>query len=122
MSIANDEIPETEESPLASAKKEEKEIPAVSATGSKKSPGEKVYAKFTETESALAILKSELFSLSPEELKKFQLMKQANVGNKENLSALQIRLIKIVKESDETFIRALLNVVNSLKSVHEKKD
>ena len=80
-----------------------------------KSPGEKVFSKFSEIESSIATLKNELFSLSPEELAKFQSFKAIKAKNGENLSATQTKLIKIIKEADnEDFIRALSNAINSL--------
>lgn len=87
-----------------------------------KSSGERVFAKITEMESAITILKGELLSLSPAELAKFQSFKEDASGKKENLSVLQKRLIKIVKDGDEKFIRAMSNVVNSLLAIQEKKD
>jgi hypothetical protein len=92
-----------------------------------KSAGEKVFSKLSDIESNLAILKSELFSLSPEELIKFQALKKAKSADKENLSILQTRLIKTIKDGDEEFIRALANVVNGFvllrkNAVTERKD
>jgi len=92
-----------------------------------KSSGSRIFAKISEMESAITIVKSELLSLSPEDLAKFQSFKEDTSGKKEeNLSVLQKRLIKIVKDGDETFIRAMNGVVNSLlvvqEKVQEKKD
>jgi len=64
-------------------------------------------------------LKNELQNLSPQELAKFQALKKESAGKNDNLSAQQKRLIKIVKEGDEKFIRALANVVNSLMIINE---
>jgi hypothetical protein len=85
-----------------------------------KSCGERIFAKILEMEAAISILKGELYSLSPQELAKFQSLKEDNTNKKENLSTLQKRLIKIVKDGDEKFIRALFSVANSLKLVNEK--
>jgi len=88
-----------------------------------KSSGSRIFAKISEMESAITILKSELFLLSPEDLAKIQSFKEDTSGKKEeNLSVLQKRLIKIVKDGDETFIRAISSVVNSLLAIQEKKD
>jgi len=79
-----------------------------------KTCGEKIFAKIFEMESNFVILRNELQNLSPEELAKFQSLKKANAAGKDNLSAQQKRLIKIVKEGDEKFVRAVGNVVNSM--------
>jgi hypothetical protein len=116
----------TEENEVKSVKNvEESEKKAVKPV--KSSGGSRIFAKISEMESAITIVKSELLSLSPEDLLKLQSFKEDTSGKKEdNLSALQKRLIKIVKDGDETFIRAMNGVVNSLlvvqEKVQEKKD
>jgi hypothetical protein len=122
MSITNDEMPEQES---VSALKG-KEASIVSVTGNKKSPGEKVYTKFLEAESIFSILKTELSSLSPQELAVFQNLKNNESKKpKELLSPEQKRLIKIVNDNGNNpkFIRLLLNQANGmLLLTEERKD
>jgi hypothetical protein len=96
-------------------------VSAQTATKAVKSQGERIFAKISEMESGFVILKNELQNLSPQELAKFQSLKKESTGKNDNLSATQKRLIKIVKEGDEKFIRALANVVNSLMIINEAK-
>lgn len=96
--------------------------PSPTAGKTAKSPGERVFNKLSEGEAFFANLRNDLFLLSPEELKIFQQMKEESKSKKDNLSAAQKRLIKIIKEKDENFIRALSNVVNSLLGLHGKND
>ena len=84
-----------------------------------KSSGEKVFSKFSEMESSFAILKNEMFALSPEELAKFQALKKVKSANNENLSPLQMRLIRIIKSGDEEFVKALSNAVNGFVSLRK---
>lgn len=88
-----------------------------------KSSGEKVFSKFSEMESSFAILKNEMFALSPEELAKFQALKNAKPANSENLSPTQIKLIKIIKEAkDKDFIQALSNTINGFVLVRKNAE
>jgi hypothetical protein len=78
-----------------------------------KSPGERVLSKLSDIVSSLSILENELLTLKPEEFVKFQALKKAKTNNGEILSPLQLRLIKIIKEGDDEFVKAVFNVASS---------
>jgi predicted DNA binding protein len=74
-----------------------------------KSPAERVFSKLQDLENITKTIRSEISSLSNEELQKFRVLREEKKKpGKEDLTDRQKRLIKIVKNSDEEFNKVLL--------------